>query len=64
MPPLPALPPRRSHAVQAELICHMMKIMQEQGRAVIVGAGIPKELSHFLDLQKGIFFFVPKSCGE
>eukprot|EP00975_Prorocentrum_lima_P063955 12894650-Prorocentrum_lima.AAC.1 len=36
MPTLAALPPRRGHAVQVELVCHMMKIMQEQGRAVVV----------------------------
>eukprot|EP00975_Prorocentrum_lima_P021699 4571254-Prorocentrum_lima.AAC.1 len=36
MPTLPALPPKRSHALQVELICHMMKIMQEQGGAVVV----------------------------
>eukprot|EP00975_Prorocentrum_lima_P053646 11255649-Prorocentrum_lima.AAC.1 len=34
MPTPPALPPPRSQAVQVELFCHMMKIMQEQGRAV------------------------------
>eukprot|EP00975_Prorocentrum_lima_P067336 12914231-Prorocentrum_lima.AAC.1 len=36
MPVLPSLPPRRAHAVQVELICHMMKLMNELGKAVVV----------------------------
>eukprot|EP00975_Prorocentrum_lima_P014604 3096501-Prorocentrum_lima.AAC.1 len=36
MPTLPAAPVRRSHAIQVELVCQMMHIMQDQGRAVIM----------------------------
>eukprot|EP00975_Prorocentrum_lima_P063568 12892284-Prorocentrum_lima.AAC.1 len=34
MPTLPVSPLGRSHTIQVELICQMMKIMQDQGKAL------------------------------
>eukprot|EP00975_Prorocentrum_lima_P012767 2704331-Prorocentrum_lima.AAC.1 len=36
MPTLPALPMQRSQAIQVELVCQMMQLMQGKGKAVIM----------------------------
>eukprot|EP00975_Prorocentrum_lima_P064952 12900523-Prorocentrum_lima.AAC.1 len=38
MPTLPALSPRRSHAVQVELVCHMIKLKKK----VIIPRELPQ----------------------